>query len=157
MAKPKNIPGLHPKRKLKACLKELLRHRFREMMSYEAAVTSGNSVEALHDMRVAGRRVHALMKVFRGCFSGEPFKTQYSIIRTLIRSLGRVRECDVFVEMLDSQMKSMSGREKTTLDILRQRYIEQRNNEKKELRWTLRLLSQMQYEGEFLRFIKRSL
>jgi triphosphatase len=137
-------------------LKDLLKYRFREMMSYEAAVISGDSVEALHDMRVAGRRVHALMKVFRGCFSEKAFKSQYSIIRTLIRSLGRVRECDVFIELLDKHRESIGGKEETSLDILRQRFMERRNDERKELQWTLRLLSQMRYEEHFFGFIEHS-
>ncbi len=157
MTKLRTTPVIHQNDKLKTCLKNVLNARFIEMVSFEQQVISGNDINALHDMRVSGRRVQTILKVFRSCFPREGYKSQYPVIRTLIRSLGRVREYDVFIDMLETHMKSLRGNNRMTLEVLRQRFIEQRNNERKELQWTLRLFSQIQYKENFLRFVKNSL
>lgn len=157
MAKPRKIRSVNPDEKLKLCLDKILKMRFREVVAHENALFGGHDVESLHDMRVASRRLQALLKVFRSCFPGRAFKSQYAVIRTLIKSLGRVRECDVFIEMLEERMKPVQGKDRKTLEFLSRRYTRVRNDELKELQWTLRLLSQIRYKENFLYFVKRSI
>ena len=152
----KKNANVDPDDKLKACLRKILKKRFQAMVSFEQKVAAGNKSEALHDMRVAGRRVQTLLKVFRNCFPQQSFKPQYAVVRTLITSLGRVRECDVFIEMLTTSIKPMHGVKRKTLRILCDRFNEQRTNELQELRWTLRLLSQIRYQRNFRQFLKSS-
>ncbi len=127
------------------------------MISFEDAVMAGKNTEALHDMRVSSRRVLSMLKVFRPCFPQKAFKSQYAIIRALIRSLGQVRECDVFIGMLDTHLRKTKNPGKAALQTLRRRYADRRKGELRELQWTLRLLSQIRYESNFLSFVKKSL
>lgn len=63
-------------------------------------------VEALHDMRVASRRLRVACRLFRGVFPHkalEPFRSQLRILGGL---LGAVRDLDVFIEFVEEYGKA---------------------------------------------------
>ena len=106
MAKAKKIPYLNPNQDLKTCLSKILHARFDEMISHEKGTLEGSDIEELHDMRVASRRVQAVMKVFREAFPKGEFKKQYKVIRGLKDELGVIRHYDVFIDMLEKHKTS---------------------------------------------------
>lgn len=101
MAKAKKIPYLDPEQPLDVSLRKILRTRFDEMISFEQGTIDGSDIEALHDMRVASRRVQAVFKIFRNVFPKKKYKAEYEEIRSLIRALGEVRDYDVFIEKME--------------------------------------------------------
>lgn len=157
MAKPWKIPHLNPDEPLPVCLRKILRVRFREMLSYEAGTIDGGDIEALHDMRVSSRRVQAILKIFSVCFEKKAYRKNYIRIRTVIRSLGDVRERDVFIDMLEQYRKTLHDKEGKVIDLLIARHRILREKARKNMLARLKRLDQKDYKSEFRTFIETSL
>jgi CHAD domain-containing protein len=157
MAKPWKIPHLDPDESLPVCLKKILRVRFREMLSYEDGTIDGSDIEALHDMRVASRRVQAILKIFSVCFEKKAYRKNFAKIRTVIRALGDVRERDVFIDMLEKYRKTLNDKEGKVIDLLIARHRVLREKARKSMLYRLKRLDQKDYKDEFRIFIETSL
>ena len=157
MAKPWKIPYFDPNEKVTVCLQKILRTRYHETFSYEGDTIEGSDIEALHNMRVADRRLKAMMKIFRGCFPKNKFEFHYEHVRGLLRSLGQVRDCDVFISMLEEQKQSFSPRDHRAIDLLIARQKHLRHQQRKSLMQKLQSLKVQGYEQKFLQFLTKSL
>ncbi len=174
MAKAKKIPYLEPEKDLKSCLSKILRTRFEEMVVFERGTLEGADIEKLHDMRVASRRVQAVMKVFRAAFPRNEFNKQYKVIRGLKDVLGEVRHYDVFIDTLqkyrdeyvvgENTNNGRNGAKRATgtndgraieLLIIRQKAL--REGKRRELVRYIRGLNREGYKGSFSGFCGRSL
>ena len=76
MAKARKIPYLKPDDALAIAIEKILRTRFEEMISFEENTVKREDIESLHDMRVASRRLQALMRIFRKSFKRKKFKEE---------------------------------------------------------------------------------
>jgi CHAD domain-containing protein len=150
MAKARKIPHLNPEKDLRTCLKKILTIRFEEMIQFEAGTVEGSDVEQLHDMRVASRRIQAVMKVFRLAFPKKEFKQQYKVIRGLKDALGVVRHYDVFINALEKHREKLQGAKALDLLIIRQKAL--REAKRKDLARYLRELNRRRYKESFLEF-----
>ena len=63
-------------------------------------VLGGNDVEAVHDMRVALRRLRSALDTFADWYEGGDFRTFERAARRLRKRLGTVRDADVLLERL---------------------------------------------------------
>jgi CHAD domain-containing protein len=64
----------------------------------EGAARSGADVDAVHDMRVASRRLREAMRLFAPLYPRQSFARWSGRIRRVTRALGPVRDADVFIE-----------------------------------------------------------
>ena len=157
MAKARKIPYLNPDQSLSICLQKILRTRFDEMISFEQGTLLGEDIEFLHDMRVASRRVQAVLKIFRGAFPKSKFKPEYVQIRTLIRALGVVRDYDVFIDKIEKYKKSFKNHDNRALDLLNHRKKTQREEKRRIMIQTINGLNKIGYKENFMRFITSNL
>jgi CHAD domain-containing protein len=158
MAKAKKIANLNPDEPLEVSLPKILGARFEEMIIHEAGTIEGSDIEALHDMRVASRRVQAVLKIFRDFFPKKKFKAEYSEIRSLIRALGEVRDYDVLIDKLE-KMKNNTGAksiDNRAMDLLIIRKKTEREEKRKLLIKHLDELNQAGYKEHFYKFIENS-
>jgi len=139
------------------CLQKILRTRFNEMISFENGTVIGKDIEFLHDMRVASRRVQAVLKIFRAAFPQKEYKKEYEQIRLLIRTLGVVRDYDVFIEKLEILHKQHEGKDNRALDMLIIRKKVERDNKRKVMLKTIYELNRIGYKENFMRFITTNL
>lgn len=151
MAKAKKIPYLNPHADLKTCLKKILTTRFKEMLQFEAGTIEGSDIEQLHDMRVASRRIQAVMKVFRLAFPKKEFNKQYKVIRGLKDALGVVRHYDVFIDALEKSKVQLHEARAIDLLIIRQKGL--REAKRKELVKYLGDLNRRRYKEKFSEFV----
>jgi len=157
MAKAKKIPGLDPNHPLDVSLLKILRTRFDEMTMHEQGTIDGSDIEALHDMRVASRRVQAVFKMFRGIFPKKKFKTEYNELRLLIRSLGEVRDYDVFIEKSEKLKNELNDKDTRAIDLLIIRKKAEREQKRKLLIQHINTLNKAGYKEHFNNFITESL
>ena len=75
----------------------VLRRQFTAMLAHEPGVRLGDDPEALHDMRVATRRIRAAMKVFKIAL---PERRRWLVeeLKFFAGALGKVRDLDVLIE-----------------------------------------------------------
>ncbi len=157
MAKPKKIPYLDPNKPLDESLLKILRTRFDEMTSHEQGTVDGSDIEALHDMRVASRRVQAVFKIFRGVFPKKKFKVEYIELRLLIRSLGEVRDYDVFIDKIEKLKKESFEKDTRAMDMLIIRKKAEREQKRKLLILHINEMNKAGYKEHFNNFISENL
>jgi CHAD domain-containing protein len=157
MARAWNISDLRADAPLKENLRTIAQVRFQETFSYELSILEDADVEALHDMRVAARRLQAVFVIFQDCFAKKKLRRQRETIQRLIKSLGRVREADVFLEMLQAYRSTATTEESVALDLLIGQETHDRASARKELLRDLHRLRSIGYESVFEKFLQDSL
>jgi CHAD domain-containing protein len=157
MARPWSIVDLDPNENLKSSLHKIALTRFQETFSYEQGTIKGEDIEALHDMRVASRRLRAVLRIFRECFPKKKFKIQDEKLKSLIQSLGAVRECDVFIDLLSRKRQGMTQREGRIIDLLLAREQTTRLMFRRRLVSEMRRLQRTKYPESFRQFLRETL
>jgi CHAD domain-containing protein len=153
LAKARKIPYLKPDEALGIAIEKILRTRFEEMISFEENTVKREDIESLHDMRVASRRLQALMRIFRKSFKRKKFKEEYSELRLLIRALGAVRDYDVLIGRIEELKNKFPATDTRALDLIIIRKKSLREMKMKELKKHIDQLNRAGYKENFYRFI----
>ena len=109
MAKPWEIPDLHPGMHLDTAARHVILARFEQMASYRDAVLEDTDIENLHDMRVCSRRLRAAWRSFGTLFPGKRIVRFQREARDITRTLGTVRDLDVMLESLEKAERRAPG------------------------------------------------
>jgi CHAD domain-containing protein len=78
----------------------IVRVRTHELFEHDEGVLDTVDIERVHDMRVATRRLRAVLEVFAPCFPQRPFKAALRDVKALADALGERRDPDVQLEAL---------------------------------------------------------
>ena len=92
-----------------------LRQQLHEMMFNLDGTRQGDDIEALHDMRVASRRLRAALSVFAAAFPPKPFALIEKEVAKTTDALGAVRDGDVQIEFMQSAIDAAPESEKVGL------------------------------------------
>jgi CHAD domain-containing protein len=79
-------------------IRELALHQLNRFFSYEAQVLKGDDAEAIHDMRVASRRLQQVLDLLYPKPRTQELRKLRRQIRRSRQALGDVRNCDVLIE-----------------------------------------------------------
>jgi CHAD domain-containing protein len=80
----------------------IVRVRADELFDHAAGVLDTEDIERVHDMRVATRRLRAVLEIFEPCFERGPFKTALGDVKALADALGERRDPDVHIAALEA-------------------------------------------------------
>jgi CHAD domain-containing protein/transposase len=119
-------PGVTPDDTLGEAGRKVLRYHFVQMLRHEEGTRLGIDIEELHDMRVATRRMRAGFEVFEAGFSQKILKTHLKGLRTTGRTLGRVRDLDVFLEKARQYLETLPEESRQGLQPLLQSWEKSR-------------------------------
>jgi CHAD domain-containing protein len=106
MAKAEDIevtPG-EPYRRAGA---RVVRVRTRELFDHAEGVLDTRDIERVHDMRVASRRLRAVLEIFAPCFPQSEFTGVLRDVKQLADALGERRDPDVHIDALRTFSKSL--------------------------------------------------
>ncbi len=92
-----------------------IRQQLGEMMENLEGTRRGEDVEALHDMRVASRRLRAALSVFAAAFPPKPFAVTEKEVAKTTDALGAVRDSDVQIEFMEAAIAAAPESEKVGL------------------------------------------
>ncbi len=81
-------------------VRELAMRQLNRFMSYEAKVLKGDDAEAIHDMRVASRRLQQVLDLLYPKPRAPELRRLRGQLRRCRQVLGDVRNCDVLLEMV---------------------------------------------------------
>jgi CHAD domain-containing protein len=95
MAKARDIPGLDGRTSFRAVAREAVAVRAGEVFEHAAGVLDTDDVERVHDMRVATRRLRAVLEVFAPAFDRAEHKAALADVKALADALGARRDPDV--------------------------------------------------------------
>ena len=76
----------------------IVRIRADELIANSENVLDTEDIERVHDMRVASRRLRAVLEIFEPCFPTGDFKTVLRDVKALADALGERRDPDVHIE-----------------------------------------------------------
>ncbi len=110
----------------------ILQRHFALMLRNEAGTREGKDIEALHDMRVATRRMRAALRIFAPFYRRRAQRKLAKALRTAGRALGKVRDWDVFLENARHYQAEMSPH--TDFDVLLADWQAQRDIAQVQLR-----------------------
>jgi CHAD domain-containing protein len=94
------IPGVTAGTPLAEAAPAILVARAKPLFRLLSAAAGGTDEDAVHDMRVASRRLREAMRLFGPLYPGRDFAAWYRVARRVTRALGPVRDADVFVGAL---------------------------------------------------------
>jgi CHAD domain-containing protein len=87
----------------------IVRVRTRELFGHAEGVLDTRDIERVHDMRVASRRLRAVLEIFAPCFPQSEFKGVLRDVKQLADSLGERRDPDVHIDALRTFSKSLAA------------------------------------------------
>ena len=95
--------------------RKVVRFHLTRMLTHVPATMAGEDPEAVHDMRVAARRVRAAWRVFGNAYERPVVRHHTAEIRVLGGRLGAVRDLDVQLAILTAYREQRSKRARTAL------------------------------------------
>ena len=93
---------------------------------HEPGARLGDDPEELHDLRVAGRRLDAVLRQFRSSLPTSFLRIRPTL-KTVLRALGHARDLDVALSELDAFGREMPKSERDSLEPLKQHLVSERD------------------------------
>lgn len=90
--------GMEPDDPLAEAGRKALLYHFERMLLHEPGARLGEDIEALHDMRVATRRMRSAFRLFKPAYTPKTTRPFRNELRAIAGSLGAVRDLDVALE-----------------------------------------------------------
>jgi CHAD domain-containing protein len=90
--------GMLPNDSMAEAGRKSLLFNFERMLYHEPGSRAGVDIEAVHDMRVATRRMRSAIRLFGPFFEPGALKPFNRELRRIARGLGAVRDLDVFID-----------------------------------------------------------
>jgi CHAD domain-containing protein len=109
----------------------VVRQRALELFAHEEGVLDTSDIERVHDMRVASRRLRAVLEIFEPCFPQGDFKTVLRDVKALADALGERRDPDVHIDAMLALEAELQAVNRPGIEALveRQRQRQARGND----------------------------
>lgn len=153
LPKPMKTMGIGPAEAMAEAGRKVLRYHFAEMLRHEEGTRLGEDIEALHDMRVATRRMRAAFEVFGEAFESEAIRPHLKGLRATGRALGRVRDLDVFMQKARNYLEALPEASRDGLAPLLLGWQVQRESARAEMLAHLSSESHHTFKWEFNNFL----
>src|SRR4051794_36176617 len=99
MAKARDVP-LDPEEPFEVAARSVVAARAEELFEHSDGVLDTAHIERVHDMRVATRRLRAVLEIFAPCFPAPAYRAVLRDVKALADALGERRDPDVHLEAL---------------------------------------------------------
>src|SRR4051794_41785399 len=100
MAKARDIPGLHASMPFAEAAAATVAVRAEELFENAEGVLDTSDMERVHDMRVATRRLRAVLEIYAPCFPKDEFITLLGAAMALADALAARRAPDALLDRL---------------------------------------------------------
>src|SRR3954462_8465209 len=100
MAKARDIPGLHASMPFAEAAAATVAVRAEELFENAEGVLDTSDIERVHDMRVATRRLRAVLEIYAPCFPKAEYKALLGGVKALADRLGARRDPHVLLDRL---------------------------------------------------------
>ncbi len=127
---------------------------FAEMLAHEDGTRLGEEIEALHDMRVATRRMRSAFDVFGSYFKDKAVQPYLKGLRQTGRALGRVRDLDVLLEKAAAYQEAVGVNTPGSLEPLLENWRQQRDAARQRMLSHLGSQAYLDFKSTFNRFVQ---
>ena len=101
MAKAREIPGFADAASFREAAARAVEVRADEVFEHSENVLDVEDIERVHDMRVATRRLRAVMEIFAPCFPKDHHRALLREVKSLADVLGERRDRDVAIAAME--------------------------------------------------------
>lgn len=127
-------PGISPDDTLAEAARKTFLFHFQRMLYLEPGARLGEDIEALHDMRVATRRMRTAAQVFAAHLDNDTLRPFIKGLRRAGDTLGAVRDLDVFWEKTEHFLESLEGQGRPDLSPLHRVWKQAQEQAREQLR-----------------------
>ncbi|MBN1122381.1 MAG: CHAD domain-containing protein [Anaerolineae bacterium] len=113
--------------------RKILHFHFERMLKNERGTREGVDIEALHDMRVATRRMRVALRMFGDYFERDIYKRLQGGLKSAGKALGNPRDLDVFMEKTQQYLATLPVERAAELDIVQEHWKTQRDTAQEDL------------------------
>jgi CHAD domain-containing protein len=118
MAKAREIPELADAASFAEAAARAVEVRAEEVFEHAAGVLDTSDIERVHAMRVATRRLRAVMEIFAPAFPAKQHKVALREVKALADALGERRDRDVAIESMTRIGKALTATDRRGIDHL---------------------------------------
>jgi CHAD domain-containing protein len=118
MAKAKDIPDLEHATSFREAAAMAVEIRADEVFEHAAGVLDTNDIERVHAMRVATRRLRAVMEIFAPAFPKKQHRALLEEVKALADALGERRDPDVQIDAMAKIGKALTAEDRRGIDHL---------------------------------------
>src|SRR3979409_2625758 len=101
MAKAREVPGLDGQDPFRVAAVRVVTVRGAELFEQSENVLDTSEIERVHDMRVATRRLRAVLEIYEPCFSRKALRDVLADVKALADAWGELRAPDVHLAQLE--------------------------------------------------------
>jgi CHAD domain-containing protein len=121
LAKARDIPGLHAELSYREAAARTVEVRSRELFDHADGVLDTSDIERVHDMRVATRRLRAVLEIYEPCFPRKQLRAALDDIKALADALGKRRDPDVQLAQLDEFAAAVKPADRPGVELFAER------------------------------------
>lgn len=118
MAKAQPIPGIGPDSSFREAAASAVEVRSEELFSFARGVLDRGDIERVHDMRVASRRLRAVLEVFAPAFPKKQLQRTLEEVKALADDLGERRDPDVAIAALERAASGLTASDRPGVESL---------------------------------------
>ena len=96
----------------------VVRTRADELFDHAEGVLDTSDIERVHDMRVASRRLRAVLEIFEPCFPRGDYKTVLRDVKALADALGERRDPDVHIAAMEDFERAVQAANRPGIEAL---------------------------------------
>lgn len=126
-------PGIEADDSMAEAARKTFYFHLQRMLYHEPGTRLGANIEELHDMRVATRRMRAALRVFHDHLDLKEIAPFAKGLRRAGRTLGAVRDLDVFHDKMQAYLDTLPTERKAELDPLLAAWQAQRERARQEM------------------------
>jgi CHAD domain-containing protein/transposase len=152
--RPRKKIGLKPTDTMAEAGRKVLGFHFAQMLKHESGARLGEDIEALHDMRVATRRMRAALRVFGSAFAKKKHKRLKEGLQATGRALGPVRDLDVLLDKLKHYQQELPEQDRPGLNALVDAWDSQRQAARTRMLAYLDSQEYLRFKQYLLKFVE---
>lgn len=151
----RELPEMTPADSMAAAGRKVLRVHFNQLTKNEAAVRAARDVDAVHDTRVATRRLRAALKVFGEAYRRKRTAPIRKGLQRTAKALGPSRDLDVLLLKTQAYLDTLPEEEREGLSPLIERWEASRTRARKNALKYLERRKHHRFLRRFERFLER--
>jgi CHAD domain-containing protein len=118
MAKARDIPHLAEAKSFREAAALAVEVRAEEVFEHSAGVLDTTDIERVHAMRVATRRLRAVMEIFQPAFPKKQHRAVLKDVKALADALGERRDRDVAIDAMTKIGLALTATDRRGIDHL---------------------------------------
>jgi CHAD domain-containing protein len=118
MAKARPVEGLRSDDEYAVAAAKVVAVRSREVADHSRDVLDVADIERVHDMRVASRRLRAVLEIFATCFPKAEYRSVLRDVKRLADALGERRDPDVQLAAIEHFARHVGDAERPGLELV---------------------------------------